>query len=216
MIQAVFSSFGFNKRRKPTRGFGLLEGFLANQRSQVANSLIDPNSSDGLIVDFGCGLEPFFLEQSTFVKKIGLDKAVRRSNYNFSEQLLLICWDLACSQYVPIKTNSANIVTMLAVFEHIEPLMLSHMLREINRILVPGGHFIITTPAWWTDKILKLMAATRLVSRAEIEEHKDAYSMDRLTKIVAQVFDPETIEVGYFELYMNMWLKCKKQLHYQE
>jgi Methylase involved in ubiquinone/menaquinone biosynthesis len=36
---------------------------------------------------------------------------------------------------------------MLAVFEHIEPFKIENSLKEIYRILKPGGRFILTTPA---------------------------------------------------------------------
>lgn len=66
---------------------------------------------------------------------------------------------------------------MLAVIEHIEPERLDGIIGEVRRILKSGGLLIITTPASWTDGLLRFMARLHLVSRTEIDEHKAAYTL---------------------------------------
>ena len=44
----------------------------------------------------------------------------------------------------------------------------------------------MTTPAPWTDKLLRIMARLHLVSQVEIDEHKDAYSKDRISKFLQE------------------------------
>jgi hypothetical protein len=99
------------------------------------------------------------------------------------------------------------VVTMLAVFEHIEPKRVVSLLKEIQRVLKLGGMFIMTTPAFWTDGLLRLMAKFRLVSPVEIEEHKDTYTAQKIASILQKGgFPKELINYGYFECFMNIWV----------
>ena len=77
---------------------------------------------------------------------------------------------------MPFDDDYFDVVTMLAVFEHIAPERLGNVLKEISRVLKKGGMYIMTTPAVWTDSILRVMAKLRLVSPVEIAEHKGSYS----------------------------------------
>jgi len=56
-----------------TRGYGVLEEFLASLRAKKADSLIPEHLRSGKIVDIGCGTTPYFLANTTFSKKIGID-----------------------------------------------------------------------------------------------------------------------------------------------
>jgi hypothetical protein len=85
------------------------------------------------------------------------------------------------------------------------------ILREIHRNLRPGGMHIMTTPAFWTDSVLRFMAKLRLVSSVEIEEHKDAYNHLRLFSILQEAnFSEDKLRFGYFEIFMNIWATATK------
>jgi SAM-dependent methyltransferase len=106
---------------------------------------------------------------------------------------------------VPFDNDYFDVVTMLALFEHIEPERLVIILSEIYRILKPGGIFIMTTPAAWTDRLLRIMAKLKLVSPTEIEEHKGAYIPSNIETILQREnFEKEKIHSGYFEIFMNI------------
>lgn len=53
--------------RNVTRGYGLLEYFLAIQRTKIANKFIDGAHRNGRILDIGCGSYPIFLLTSKFI-----------------------------------------------------------------------------------------------------------------------------------------------------
>ncbi|UCD48108.1 MAG: class I SAM-dependent methyltransferase, partial [Deltaproteobacteria bacterium] len=131
---------GEKKRRmNVTRGKGLLEGFLARQRWKIANRMIPKEYRNGRILDIGCGAYPFFLLNTDFSIKYGLEKTICEENEDQYQRnnLTIIHWDLEENRTLPLENEYFDVVTMLAVFEHIEPGKLVDILNEIHRILKP-------------------------------------------------------------------------------
>lgn len=194
-------------------GYGLLEEFLARQRSNMANKLIPDPSRAGRILDIGCGAYPFFLLKTQFAEKYGLDRLVSDQDVQRFQQraVTLRGCDLQQDERLPFENDYLDVVTMLAVFEHLEPERLVSILREIHRVLRPGGLYIMTTPPPWTERLLHLMAVMKLVSGHGVEEHKDAYNSARIRALLCQGgFLREHIRCGYFELFMNLWATARK------
>ncbi len=196
-----------------TRGFGFLERFLSKQRSKIANRLISFARKNGSILDIGCGAFPLFLLNTNFSKKYGLDKIIQK-NYDekFQEQkITFINYDIEKETIMPFNDCSFDVVTILAIIEHIQPEIAAKVLKEIYRILKTGGMCIITTPASWTGPLLKLMAKLRLVSPIEIEEHKYAYSHTTIASVLQEAtFSKDKLQIGYFEMFMNIWATAIK------
>ncbi len=198
-----------------TRGHGLLEKYLAKKRACMANQLIPSHLRNGRILDIGCGSFPYFLLNTVFTKKCGLDKVAQeerqmplRDEYGID----IIDFDLERDEALPFDDRYFEVVTMLAVFEHIEPERLRALMAETSRVLKPGGTFVITTPAPWTDLLLKMMARLGLVSKIEIDEHKAVYSREKIRSILAKNgFQTGNIRSGYFEGFMNIWMVAKKE-----
>jgi SAM-dependent methyltransferase len=196
-----------------TRGKGLLEGFLSKQRWKIANRMIPKEYRYGRILDIGCGAYPFFLLNTDFAIKYGLEKTFREENEDLYQRnnLTIIHWDLEENHNLPLGNKYFDVVTMLAVFEHIEPGKLSDILNEIYRILKPDGLFVMTTPAAWTKPLLRISASLGLVSRIEIEEHKGAYTHRKISFFLHKTkFPIDTIRCGYFEIFSNLWVVAKK------
>ena len=201
------------KKTRGTRGHGLLEGFLARQRARVANSLIPHDARAGRIVDIGCGSYPLFLSGTVFREKLGLERVTQGTDDAVLKALgiELRHFDVESDTRLPFDDDSVEVVTMLAVFEHIAPQRLAPLTRDVHRVLKPNGMLILTTPAHWTAGILRLLARLYLVSREEIDEHKDAYSHDELVPVLtAAGFDERTVACGSFELGMNLWVTARK------
>jgi SAM-dependent methyltransferase len=198
-----------------TRGVGILERFLAKKRSRMANSLIPDISRNGRILDIGCGAFPYFLVETRFKEKYGIDQAREFDRHrvalaNSHPELHLQQWDFGTQTHLPFDDDFFDVVTMLAVFEHIEPRHLERLLSEIRRVLKPGGCYVMTTPAGWTDRLLRFMARLKLVSAVEIEDHKDTYSHHKVRRLLeAGGFQCKNIHLGHFELFMNIWGKAE-------
>lgn len=191
-----------------TRGHGLVEEWLARLRARQANRFISPGHRTGRILDIGCGMFPFFLNTTRFAEKYGLDKIQSDAA---GKDIHFVRHDVETSQTLPFDDESFDVVTMLAVFEHIEPEQLVLLLAEIRRVLKPHGVYIMTTPAHWSDGLLRVMAFLRLVSCIEIGEHKDAYSHANIRGLLNRAGYPDTaITLGYFELYLNIWCVARK------
>ncbi len=193
-----------------TRGYGLLEGFLARQRCNMANKLIPAYKRKGILLDIGCGSYPLFLMNTQFSKKYGMDQVSENDQFR-EHNISVVNFNIEKGNKLPFDDNFFDVITMLAVFEHIEPERLIPVLQEIHRTLKPDGMYILTTPAIWTDGLLRFMAKLRLVSPVEIEEHKDAYSHKKISYFLEKAnFLPNNLRFGYFELFMNIWAIAKK------
>lgn len=186
-----------------TRGAGRFENYLSDLRSKAANKHILSQHRLGRVLDIGCGAYPNFLCHTEFQEKFGLDKLP--TEQIDIQGVQLANFDLETQTNLPFPDNFFDTVTMLAVFEHIEPTKLPAVLKEIYRILKPGGQFILTTPTIWTNALLKYLAMAGLVSKEEIEEHKDAYTPKRISLALNQAgFDKDKLKTKYFELGMNI------------
>ena len=202
-----------SKKPSVTRGYGLLEKFLSQQRCKMANRLIIPAYRQGQMLDIGCGVYPLFLKTTQFAQKFGLDKTAEPHQHPqlAEEGIVLSQFDFEEQEKLPFQNDCFDIITMLAVFEHIFPQRLVVLLTEIYRILKPNGMLIITTPAALSDAILSFMALTRLVSPTEICDHKKTYYHEEIIDFLQKAgFAQENICSGYFEMFLNTWVTAKK------
>jgi 2-polyprenyl-3-methyl-5-hydroxy-6-metoxy-1,4-benzoquinol methylase len=148
-----------------------------------------------------------------FREKVGLDRVSREVGIpkDGRKNIMIIDFDIETGQELPFDAASFDAVTMLAVFEHIEPAKLVDIVKNIHRVLKPGGLFVMTTPASWTDGLLRWMARAGLVSREEIEEHKDTYSPEKIFGILRKGnFPGGMLRYGYFEMHANIWVTATK------
>jgi SAM-dependent methyltransferase len=191
-----------------TRGKGLLEPFLARKRAGTANRLIPAHLRNGRILDVGCGSYPYFLSHTSFKEKFAIDQLPPSVEGNAINWHIL---DLNKEPKLPFEQGYLDVITMLAVAEHLNPSSLEKLLQEAHRTLKPGGRVIITTPAAWSDGLLHLMARLRLVSAEEINEHVYAYTLPLLGWYFGQAgFAMRQVRFGYFEFGLNMWAVAER------
>jgi SAM-dependent methyltransferase len=194
-----------------TRGRGLLEPLLAQLRARKANSLIPDELRSGQILDIGCGSYPYFLSHTLFQKKFAIDQLppseLARATYDIEWYTL----DLNSEPRLPFQDDFFDVVSMLAVVEHLNPTSMVELFRETYRVLKPGGVVALTTPAAWSDGLLKMMARIGLVSAEEIHEHVFAYTLPLLGWYFGRAgFGMDKVRFGYFESMLNMWAVAKK------
>lgn len=193
---------------KVTRGKGLLEPWLAQMRAQKAEDLIPDTLRSGRILDIGCGSYPYFLSHTSFKEKIAIDQ---NPLVDPPEDIEWHTLDLNQDPELPFDSSFFSVVTMLAVIEHLNPSGLVQLFQETRRVLNPGGQVILTTPASWSDRLLRFMAFIGLVSKEEIEEHVFPYTMPLLGWYFgAAGFERDKVNFGYFELGLNMWAVAER------
>lgn len=194
-----------------TRGKGLLEPLLADLRAQRANKLIPLKLRAGRILDIGCGTYPYFLAHTSFQEKFAIDQVPIPEVTATELKIESYTLDLEVKPDLPFEDNFFEAVTLLAVVEHLDPALMALLFKEVYRVLKPGGEVILTTPAAWSDGLLKLMARVNLVSAEEIREHAYAYTLPLLGWYFGQAgFEMTGIKFGYFEFMLNMWATAQK------
>lgn len=188
---------------QPTRGKGLLEPFLARLRANQANRLIPKGLRSGRILDIGCGSYPYFLSHTSFQEKFGIDQLDKNEELPGINRYTL---NLNSKPELPFPDEFFHVITMLAVIEHLDPTNLVSLFSEAYRTLIPGGIIILTTPAAWSDRLLRSMAKLSLVSKEEIEEHTFTYTLPLVGWYFGKAgFSLVKLKFGYFELFLNLW-----------
>ena len=191
---------------------GFLEGFLSKKRAKTVNGLIPISHRSGKILDIGCGIYPYFLLNTDFAKKYGIERiATQEINKLHKQKIYIKNYDIEKETTIPYDDNYFDVLTMLAVFEHITTNKLVQVLSEIYRVLKPGGKYIITTPAPLADVILTVMAKFKLINSELFAEHQDVYTHKKVASLLHSVgFQEGKMCFGSFEIFLNLWIVATK------
>lgn len=149
---------------------------------------IAENSSymKGVLLDFGCGSKPY--EKLFNVEKyIGLD--IEKSGHDHFDSKIDIIYD---GENIPFDDNYFDSVFSSEVFEHL--FNIDDILKEIYRVIKPGGNLLITVPFVW-------------------EEHEIPYDFGRYTsygiKYLLEKNGFQIIKISkstnYIETIFQMW-----------
>lgn len=196
---------------KFTRGKGLLEPLLARLRTQQANQLIPARLRSGRILDIGCGSYPYFLAHTAFKEKFAVDQLPLSDETAQQNQIEFFALNLNQEPRLPFAAEYFDVVTLLAVVEHLNPESMAALFKECHRVLKGQGMVVLSTPAAWSDGLLKLMARLNLVSAEEIREHAFAYTLPLIGWHFGQAgFEMRKVRFGYFEFMLNMWATAQK------
>jgi len=207
-MSILYSMNTETENKNATRGKGILEPFLARQRAARANHLIPAELRTGRILDIGCGSFPYFLSHTSFKEKFAIDQLPPSME---GTEILWHTLNLNSDPKLPFEPGYMDVITMLAVAEHLDPASLEQLLKETFRVLRPGGRVVITTPSSWSDGLLHLMAGLNLVSAEEINEHVFAYTLPLLGWYFGRAgFEMSRVHFGYFELGLNMWATAQR------
>lgn len=200
-------------RKNPHSGHGLLDGFLAILRGNYVNKQIKEDFRSGKLLDIGCGRYPFFLLKVRFHEKFGIDQFYDKSISSElkREKINLLTIEFNPDTFLPFDDNSFDIITSLAVVEHLTSETLMSLLMETYRILKPGGNFILTTPSRWSAPVLKFLTFFGLVSKTEVADHKILYTKKSIYNVITSSgFKSTEVQVEYFECFMNIGVIAKK------
>ncbi len=152
--------------------------------------------------------EPLDLARTTLREKFAIERSIPGTP---PSDIRWFAIDLNHAPQLPFEDGFFSVITLLAVVEHLDPTGLTSLFQEAHRVLRPGGRVIITTPAAWSDKLLRWMARVQLVSAEEIEEHAYAYTLPLLGWYFGRAgFAMDKVRFGYFEFRLNMWATAER------
>lgn len=187
-------------------GPGLWSPLIARLRYRQAERLIPEAHRQGRILDLGCGSFPAFLAGTRFREKHGVDR--RAASAPPPPGVTMKRADLG-RESLPWSDGHFDVVTLLAVIEHLAPETVRSLLGEVRRVLRPGGLAILTVPSRQGDRLLSVLSRLRLASAEQHAEHQVLYDARRLRGLLLDVgFAPEDVAVGRFELGMNLWARA--------
>ena len=117
-----------------------------NRLNIVIKSFLSECNGD-TVLDLGCGegasinclAERFRVVVGMDVSRVGVKKAWKRSQ--FKRKCNFIVADV---EHLPFKHSCFDVVFMVEVLEHLSSQ--AQALQDINTILKPSGHFVLTTP----------------------------------------------------------------------
>lgn len=165
-----------------TRDFNALDIFICRWRSRVARRQVRPGDT---VLDFGCGHQAMFLRsvQDRISRGIGLDYDADASQPAPNLEIRQFHF----SRRFDFPDASFNVVSLLAVLEHIPLDQVDTLFREFARVLAPGGRILITTPTPAAKPVLDFLAfKLHVISEPEIADHQHYYSAADLQALAAR------------------------------
>ena len=184
-----------------------LDRALAHLRARRARRLIPETHSDGRILDLGCGRIPVFLSRAGHGLRVGTDHAAPDER---PDGIRFVSHDIETP--LPFREGSFDVVTMLAVLEHLVEEKVDRVIAEVHRVLAPGGVLVLTTPPPRTDRLLHVLERLRTVSTHMMEDHENTFGRRHLRELFDRSPFTGLDRVGYFELGMNIWAIATKHL----
>jgi len=169
-----------------------------------------PKFAGNAVGDFGCGYQASFGRTL-----IGVAGELTLVDVSIAPDLKQDTRIRSIEGWLPeaiagIKSGSLDIVLCLSVLEHLwQPL---EMLKECQRVLVPGGVCLINVPSWMGKRWLEFSAfRLGLSPRAEIDDHKCYYDPKELWPLlVGAGFRPSDIRCFKHKFGLNTFAVCRR------
>jgi ubiquinone/menaquinone biosynthesis C-methylase UbiE len=182
----------------------LLEPLLRRLRLRRVISQIPAGTR---VLDIGCGRSAALLSAIApqIDSGVGVDFKVPPMKVGNIETV-----PLKLDQELPFPSSSFDVVTMLAVLEHIEHEM--PILLEIHRVLKDSGRLILTVPSIWAQPVLEFLAyRLKIVDEAEIRDHKRYYDRQTLREVMLEKTQFQHFQHQYFQFGMNNFCLVTKR-----
>lgn len=182
-----------------------LEPILRRMRVKIVLPTIQ-RYPDCQLLDVGCGWDYRLLKTvEPFIGSgVGIDFKVQEM-----ESTKIKTVRMRMTDQLPFESESFDIVTMLAVLEHLsDPL---RMMSETERVLKKEGRLVLTVPSKIAKPVLEFLAyRLHIVSEVEMKDHKQYFNHNDLRKLLCQ--SGMTIEQHrYFQMGMNNYCVAMKK-----
>ena len=141
-----------------------LDRFLQRWRIAKVRPYLPPGAR---VLDVGCGDGALFRFYGRQISDgIGLDPALAEPRVLANARLLPggIC-------QCPSPIDQVDVITMLAVVEHLSDAERASLPAACAQWLKPGGHVVITVPSPLVDYVLAVLKAFRLIDGMHLHQH---------------------------------------------
>lgn len=158
------------------------------------------------LLDVGCGRSAVFLKAigPRIKQGVGVDFKVEASTVKNIQTLPLKLFDR-----LPFADASFDVVTLLAVLEHLENEQ--QILEEIYRVLKPNGQVVLTVPSVWSQPVLEFLAyRLKVIDAQEIRDHKRYYNRSKLQAALTANIPFQDFQHDYFQCWMNNFCTVTK------
>lgn len=160
----------------------------------------NPNGNESVLFDLGCGTG---LNLSSFedeFKTIGSD--ISKEALGFCRERNLDGLMNCRAEAIALRNDSVDLVTALDVLEHVREDLAA--LREVHRILKPGGKLVAIVPAYgflWSEHDEALHHYRRYVAREmRAKFTASGFEVERSTYFITALFFP----VLFFRLWQGL------------
>ena len=150
-----------------------LDRYLRDVRFARARPFVRRGDS---VLDVGCADAEMFRQWRGFIGHgIGVDPCLSEKQVTDSMEV----YPGLFPQAVPPGV-SCDVITMLAVLEHIPPIEQSKLADACDALLKRGGRVVITVPSPRVDDILHVLLRLRLIAGIAVHEHYGFQPADTL------------------------------------
>jgi len=193
------------------------QGTISSRLRKAANCLSGSRSLR--ILDVGCGrgeLVQYLAKMGHSCDGIDYSKdaveiAGKSARENLSgEEVRNCCFHLANAERMDFDDDTFDVGFMLDVVEHLYPMELERALREVRRVLKPGGRLIIhTVPNKWVIKPARLAMRVLRIPSEEVR-HVNEQSVFSLKKGILPFFTGR-IRIERERGFWSFWVKSSNR-----
>jgi SAM-dependent methyltransferase len=172
----------------------LLDRYLRDVRIRKAGRFVEKGD---VVVDVGC-LDGTMFER--WSGRIGYGYGVDPTLTEKREEPGYMLYPGLFPGALPAEIE-CDVITMLAVLEHVPKDAQAELASACERILKPGGRVVITVPSPQVDTILEVLSKLRVIDGMSLEEHYGFEPAD-----TERIFAPPAFrraEKGRFQLGLN-------------
>lgn len=189
--------------------YSLLDTLIFSRRKRQVTKRLPKNP--GVVADFGAGYDCRLLLS---LKQSYLNARMIAVDTEFDSQLAsinnlsLVTSDL--NEILIVESESIDVGLSLAVLEHLNKPDV--FLKEVHRVLKPGGVLLLTTPGPTSKPLLEFLAyRLHIIDEHEIRDHKHYFSSEELKHhLVVAGFKVENIDAQTFIFGMNNIVTASK------
>ncbi len=184
--------------------------------SEIYNDLLSLDAKH--ILELGCGSAEITRNIATSgvdrkVTALEVDQAAHEKNLQITD-LINVTFGLAGAQEIPLQDESVDVAFMFKSLHHVPLELMEPSMREIRRVLKPGGFAYISEPVFSGDfnEILRLFHDEQKVRQAAFNAIKKAVD-DGLFELVEERFFNSPMKFESFAEFENNTIKATHSSH---